>query len=473
MPHSIKLNTILLISAAACSFHLQGQPIEDEGLHVRRIIEFWKDKESQLVKSQIRQFLNQYPQSDYRDTLLVILGDIFWNEGQYSEALKVYESIKTAALAQKVFNNRIDCLYQMGRYVDLEALIHPRLQKISHAEKSPEEQLWAFYYAQALIQKAKNEKDPFIVQKTYQDARRYLESLQNSVQSPIAQQALAEVYAGQGEPQKAVQIYLELSQSHPENEESLLLRAAKLQTALDPVEALLTYSKIQQMKGKNAGEATISKALLLFETRQYLQLIREKDELSQTIPSAHRPTFDFIIGRSYFALGNYQEAFKTLEPLMNRSAAGQAGKSLSDKAVLMTLIASAYHLSDVPKVEAFSKQFEIRFPFDDSLANVWYIKAMAYKDCGRLKEAQQLLEDIMQRYPNWEKNDSACFERSLLLFKQKRWEESRAGFLEFVGEYIGQALSSLPPCNTFRMPPCKCSGMIPASKIFVNSFQMI
>src|ERR1700722_6055696 len=96
-----------------------SEPPSEQALFVRRILEFWRDREHAIVKSQIKQFIALYPESDYTDSLLVILGDLLWKEQNFEEALATYHTIKKSNLKEKVFNNRLDCLYHLKKYDNL------------------------------------------------------------------------------------------------------------------------------------------------------------------------------------------------------------------------------------------------------------------------------------------------------------------------------------------------------------------
>lgn len=128
----------------ACCF---GQENSEEALFVRRILEFWKDKEIHLVKTQIPQFLQQYPESSYAESLRVILGDLYWREKNFETALKIYEEILSPANREKVLNNRIDCLFQLGRYEILENELKLLLPLTGEPPQNNEQALRLYYYA--------------------------------------------------------------------------------------------------------------------------------------------------------------------------------------------------------------------------------------------------------------------------------------------------------------------------------------
>src|ERR1700722_1457381 len=67
---------------------------EEEALFVRRINEFWRDKELPFAKRQIEEFLSKFPKSEYADVFHAMLGEIASYEHNYEEGLKNFDNIK-------------------------------------------------------------------------------------------------------------------------------------------------------------------------------------------------------------------------------------------------------------------------------------------------------------------------------------------------------------------------------------------
>lgn len=129
---------------------------QEEALFVRRILEFWKDKEVPLVRSQILQFIEQYPHSDYVDSLRVILGDIYWNEKEFETALKIYTAISHPTCREKVLANQFDCYVHLNQFPQLEEIA---LLRIPEARPlNSDKALALLVYAEALQERGLEEK---------------------------------------------------------------------------------------------------------------------------------------------------------------------------------------------------------------------------------------------------------------------------------------------------------------------------
>src|ERR1700722_4270606 len=84
-----------------------------EGLELRRIAEYCKEKNFNAVKAQIHSFLNKHPHSDSGDALYAMLGDILFSENDFLSALTAYNLIKKEELQLKTEFRRIPCLHQL------------------------------------------------------------------------------------------------------------------------------------------------------------------------------------------------------------------------------------------------------------------------------------------------------------------------------------------------------------------------
>jgi tetratricopeptide (TPR) repeat protein len=400
--------------------------LSEEALFLRRIMEFWKDKEHTIVISQIQQFISQYPDSIFIDKLQVILGNAFWEQHQYQNALQAYKSIKSPELKESVFNAHLDCLYQLGHYETLISLVEPIFFETFDLPNNEDRDLQTFYYAEALLNLFKKDKIPTNLTK----AQNLYHSLLDSSQKLPATLSLCELHLLKDENQIAINLYLELSETYPDRQEELLFQAAKIQEALIPQDAILTYSKIQKLRGKYASEATLNKIILFSNQKQHQQIIKEQEEFRSSISNAHSPLVNFYIGRSYFATGQYDQAILSLKPLISSRQ-----NSIDQKSVLLFLAASAYHLNELKNVNEWVALFETNYPTDPAKARMLFFQALTYKNCDRFLEAEQILEKIIQEFPNFEKIEEVVYEKNVLQFKQRNWEKSRRDFLEFTQHY--------------------------------------
>jgi len=400
----------------------------EEALFVRRILEFWKDKENALVKSQVQQFLQQYPSSSYHDSLLVLVGDIFWNEKNYEKALSAYGDIQSKEHKEKVFNNCIDCLFHLKRYQTLSDMILPRISK--KPPETNEQALWMYLYAEALLDQAKNAKDPLQVQNFHDMAREYFELLTETEHKLNARLALGEILVSLGNLKQAAENYKQTALLIPEKKGTMLLLAAQLQTKEDPEDALRIYATLLEEKDFS-NEAARNKMALMYEMEKYAQIISEAKALMQASSKEQQEIVDYYVGRSHFALNQYKEVIALFEPYIKKPLKDEQ----QQKALLLALIASAYQLNQLDSLENWGKLYEKKFPDDEAKPRILYLRALAFKNSDHYAAAESLFGRLLKEHPTYEKAESAAFERALALYKQGKWSLSRQAFVAFAKDY--------------------------------------
>lgn len=445
----------VFIASYALTQEAQSQITEDEALYVRRILEFWRDKEHAIVKSQIRQFIKDNPKSEYIDSLLVILGDTYWNEQNFDEALAAYAMIKGQNFQDKVFNNRLDCLYHLGRHEELLDELRPKDLNENKKPDNFEKALWMFYKAEALLQMAKNNAGEEESRAQYEKARSYFKQLLDTDHQVNAKLALSEIETSLGNASEAAGYYIELSEAIPEKRGELLLQAAQIQAKIDPEQALILYDKIQEYPGEFSSKAALNKLILLFDLGEYQKIIDEKDNLAQVLKMNQKPVLDFYLGRSHFALNQYEEAIVSLRPLLKPANKLPNHDDTIDKAILLTMGASAHHLNDLILLSNLTRRYEENFPQDPSLAKLLYLEALTLNKFDRTYDALSNLQKIAAEYPDFDKKDTVDFEISLILYKQGRWKESRDAFAAVIekndGSSMGLAAIQYLPCASLQM----------------------
>jgi tetratricopeptide (TPR) repeat protein len=425
--------TFLALCSLLSNFAFSQQTSTDEALFVRRILEFWRDKESTIVKSQINQFIETYPSSSYVDSLLVILGDTFWNEKKYVEGLQAYGEIKSDEFKQKVFNNRLDCLYRLERYKELIHVLESKLAALEEKGLSQEQALWVYFKAEALLQMAKQNDDNGTGREQYEQASHLFRQLLQSSHRDNAKLGLIEIELRFGNQESAANYYLELAEDVPEKRDEMLLQAAQLQATYSPQEAMLLLEEIQNNpQGQSSSQAVVNKLILLFEKGDYQRIIDEKETLESRLEQYQRPILDFYIGRSCFALKQYEEAIAYLQPLLKAENHLPNHDVPIDKTIMLTIAASAHQLNDLSLINNIAKQFEINHPHDPSFAKILYLRALTYHHRHQLKEALSDFQQISNEYPDFEQGENVLFEIGLLLYKSGELERSRVTFMRLI-----------------------------------------
>ena len=98
---NILISTCLFLLAAEPALVPQEKLTQQEAFFLRRMTEFWKDRDYALVKKQIEDFLAKNTESAIHNNLHAILADILYQERDYSKALLFYEKISEAFTSTK------------------------------------------------------------------------------------------------------------------------------------------------------------------------------------------------------------------------------------------------------------------------------------------------------------------------------------------------------------------------------------
>src|ERR1700733_2247285 len=268
------------------AFPLPPEPQnEEELLSMHRIIDFLRDKEYPFAQSQIKSHLKNYPESPYVDHFRAMLGDIALQGKAFQEALEYYEKIEGKALAAYVQPKIWQALYQMGCFSKLYQEISPyfaayQLQEQMEVVRCPEDPFVAshgiddeglFYFAEAAFREALTlihypEGEEAAHSLLHQALPIYISLLQNQLFASHAKLAMAEIYRLFNQPEKAVELYLELAKQE-ENKE-VLFHAATLLLQCDKERATEIFKRLAQEEGTRAGNAAF----------QWLMLLAEKEE---------------------------------------------------------------------------------------------------------------------------------------------------------------------------------------------------
>ncbi len=426
---------------------------ENEALFVRRILEFWRDKENAIVKSQIDQFVAQYPQSQYVDSLLVVLGDVYWNEKNYESALKTYRDIHNPQYQEKVFNNTLDCLYHLGCFREVHQKLEGKVQVELEQVMDEQQALWTYYRAEALLNLAKQNIPSAEGVNQLELAKHHFQKLLGSRHKTNARLGLTEIESLKGNAEQVVHYYLELAEEAPDKKDEMLLRAAHVQAQYDPEKALVELERIQGLYGEFSSDAAMKRLSLLFERERYRQIIDEEDGFYKAMKTSQHPILHLYVGRSYFHLNNYGDALLHLQKLQKPENSLPELDPAIEMSVLVMMGASAYHLHKLEDIQALRQKFQHQFPQDPSLADILYYEAMTLAWHQKYGEAISDLEALLSNFPYYHLKEDAVFEKSVLLFKQGRWQESREGFASLIENKSKWHLSALQymPCLSLQI----------------------
>ena len=237
--------TNIIISTSLIFLATQGVLISTEKLSpqesffLRRMTEFWKDRDYTLVKKQIEEFLAANPESSIHDNLHAILADIVYQEKEYQKALELYEKIVDANLQKKSTTRQCQCLYLLGHYDRVIATVAPLLSDDNPVDSKIELQ---FLLADSLYRKLHACDDPDQRKTLATEAKPLLLKLYDT--SPYKEKVLlplAEVHRLLDENPQAASLYAILAEKMPDKKEEILVQVAVLQMTLDKNAAIETF----------------------------------------------------------------------------------------------------------------------------------------------------------------------------------------------------------------------------------------
>lgn len=235
----------------------------DMSLLVRRITEYWKEGDFKTAKTQIIDFLRNYPLSEFHDQLYAMLGDLLYQDNNFESAIETYEKIEKPDLRRKICLNLLESYFALGSYHDLvnvaASYIKESTAQDSHLEKI------RLLYAEAASKLALDQGNKESQVHFASLAKPHLQLLLNGRYEDEALTSLAEVTRILEEYDSAAELYNKLITLHPEKKEELLFEIADLQSHDHPLLAIETYSRIAEMKGSKAHEAAYNELLLLYQ----------------------------------------------------------------------------------------------------------------------------------------------------------------------------------------------------------------
>lgn len=419
----------------ACSFIEASDPLvqsEDEALFVRRVIEFWRDEEYSFAKVQIQDFFQKYPESSYKESFWVLLGDIYFREKDYSRALEAYDNVKEISLRNKVWTSQLHSLYQLKNYSKL----FDHLLFVSESEEYTlsldQRELITFYRAEVFLRQELEKEDSSQQENVFLEVKPSYESLLEGKYANMAKRALAEIAQRLGDYQSAADYYLQLADSsHEEERGKMLFQVAAMQAQFDDSSAISTFEKVFSMQGKMAAEAAFNWVTIAFDTKNYQKIVEKREQLLEWVPREKHYYLHFVFGHSYFSLQNHEEAMNHL--LLYRSLEKDSKKE--EREALLLEIASAFHLGRDEVVNSLVSECFERFPSDLVLAKALFFRILSSKRKNDVKLFERDVKMIMDRFPNFESMDAVYFEWGLFLYGRANWKICHKIFTEIIQKF--------------------------------------
>ena len=368
---------------------------DEEALFLRRIADFWQEGEYQIAKSQMEEFIDEYPESSFSDALCAALGDLYLREKNFSNALSCYTKVQTPEFHTKVFLNRMQCLYEMQWYATLAEECE------AYLENGPDLHV-TYFLAVALYHQCLNTKDPEALTQLAERARPYFETLSQSELSGEVAQGFAHLCFILKDFNKASDIYLGLAEKDPDSKEEMLFQVALIQSQYDKELALQTFDQIIQLGQKRAKEASYNRLVISFDLGRYEELTKEN--LWSEIPPEKVETARLFIAKSWLHLKKFPEAVAQLKAYIE-----QAPLSETLHSALLCLVDASYQSNDLPSLDLAIARLSANYPQDSELPKTYFSRAQVLKKNQNLEEARQQLEQVLAQFPEFPQESPSSF----------------------------------------------------------------
>lgn len=403
---------------------------DEEAFLIRRIAEFWKDGDYGIVKSQIHDFVRKYPKSSLNDYLQGILGDLHLQENQFEQALGAYQSITDSSVHEKIILNKMQCLYELSDY---ESLFQEGERYLSYSSPEFDERRneYHFLMAEGYFRHALTLLSPERSKELVEKAQPFYQELLETEYGEISSFALAEVYRLLKQNAKGADMYLMLASRHPDKRESLLFNAGLLEANLDKQAAIEIFDQVIEMNGSKCGDASYNRLLLYFQTQQFENVISNHRLVYPYVPEDQLSVFNFIVGKSFYALEDYESATTPLEKYIIE----QGVPSDQYKDALLIQMTCARHTNNEPLFDKALGRFKTSYPDDPELAKAHFMHAMILKNDGELTKVESELRHILDHYGSFEDPESLIYEYAIVTHQNGKYDVSYEMLKRFLSDY--------------------------------------
>ncbi|MCH1429166.1 MAG: tetratricopeptide repeat protein [Chlamydiales bacterium] len=414
-----------------------------QALHIQRIVDFWKEGDMHLTKKEVYSFLEKYPSSEYTEKLHVLMGDLLYQEDNFSAAFKHYNQVKDIKLVEQILPNFLYSLYQGGQYRVLASLIEKYQDK--HKWSKDKHELMNFYLAESIVRKNMHHLSPSSELELDQAIKLYKPLLDSKYSLPSLKGITTACQLSQ-EYEIAAQYQKRILEVDTENKELHLFSLANLENEFNKEAALKSYDEVIALDGPLKSKALFNKALTLFDLERYPDIISLATAAEDTLEKGQVGYFQYFLGRSYFFSKNFKES----EIALNRSIKTSLAPEQLQTAYL-TLAECALELNDLELIESTVKGYQQSLPEDKYFARILLVKAMVAKNLKQTS-AINLYKQLLKAFPNFDNLDKIHFDLAELYQEKKNYSESRQHLLYLAQHhpnsfYLKDALRALINLN--------------------------
>lgn len=418
----------LTLAAPALADQALANP--KEGLMLRRITEYWRDGDYTSAKRQILEFLEKNPESPLRDPLSAMLGDLYFQAQDYRQALATYDLIVGQEIRQKTFFNNLQAHFEMKDYNWVIEKAENFLKQNKDGNQQQETKV-RYLLAEGAFRQAMHSQDMQKRVGYLKLAKPHFKILTQTEYGDRALFPLAETYRLLKEDDKASVLYGELAIKFPVHRERFLFQAGLLQINHDKSQAIKTFHQVYEMGGKRAKLAVFNELILLYQNGQFDDYLALYPKVINELPNEKAPLLQFYEGRSFYAVGSFEQAVTILEAFVESKPA----RSKELKTALLLLVNCATQLKDGALLDRTMFAFKANFPKDRELAKIIFAHAQFSRDTGNFAVALQDLKLLASDFPDFEERELVIYDMGLILEQTDQFQEGRETFLAFIEKF--------------------------------------
>ena len=404
-------------------------PPLQEGLQLRKIAEYWKEKDFKTAKNLIVEFINKNPKSGYADQLQAMLGDLYFQEKNYAEAASAYSQVEGKEFRQKTQFRYLHCLYEEQKYEEFLPLADLFLKDPN--AKADEINAVHFELGEILFTKSFHTENEEQKKELMKSALTEYQLVMQTKYSDMTLLPQAQILAYFADYPKAAAVFTLLSQKDLTKKEEYLFQAASMQLHYDKDRAIETFNAIAELGGKTAGRAAFNQLNLLFQEKRYRDFILTFEKASKYLPQDKIPLMQYFLGKSFYLTQDYARA---ADPLVQCLATKTLDRA-AQKSALMTLIACAKEMQDLVLFEKALTTLKAEFSQDEDTANIMLMHFQLCRSKKEWSKARSDIQEILELNPRHPEREALLYDQALLLLQEEKWQESASAFESFAKNF--------------------------------------
>lgn len=425
----LRMDTKHIITAVALTLgflSLEAKDITtslDERVAIKKLTEYWQEKDETRVKSTLIDFVNKYPDSSYVNQLYAMLGDLYFSEKNYPDALVAYQKIQDKEFQRKSSFHHLMTLYELELFQEFIRSADSFLEDPHAKQKEIETISFALAEScqhQGQLATGDTRKELF------KKAITHYEGLKRTAFESSILDPLAHLYAALEDYPKAANTYLKWAEKDEKNREALLFHAANFQIHYDKKNALKTLDRIFKMKGSLAVKAGYNMIVILFQMERYSDVVMISNYVGHTLPEDKICAVQYYVGKSLF----YEKDFESASAVLEEALTIQGHEEFQE-GILVTLISCAKETNDLSLCDRMIKLL----PPSENLNAALLIHSQLCRNHKEWTVAREDIEKLLVEYPEHKEKEALLYDVATLLMQEGKSEESYHCFDSFAKEY--------------------------------------